>query len=253
MPNALAFTRGARTKPSVTESEHKGRFTQAGAVGVQRLVGQLVQGTTLAYIAAKGGPRHHRGNAVVAANPEFLTAARRCEPGRTRRACLLDRIRHGGLDPVAYSRVHTWNMDTKPRLLGIGEVARGAGIGVETVRFYEKEGLLPKPARRPSGYRQYEPDVVQRIRFVQSAKSLGFTLKEIRELLSLRVTRGKTCADVKLRALAKLADVDAKLTELQRMREALARLADSCSGAGPTSTCPLLDALNIQGDDHADR
>jgi MerR family copper efflux transcriptional regulator len=144
-------------------------------------------------------------------------------------------------------------MDTKPRLLGIGEVARGARIGVETVRFYEREGILPKPTRKPSGYRQYEPEVVQRIRFVQSAKDLGFTLKEIRELLSLRVTRGKTCADVKLRAMAKLAEVDAKLAELQRIREALARLAESCTGAGPTSACPFLDALNIQGDDHANR
>jgi MerR family mercuric resistance operon transcriptional regulator len=144
-------------------------------------------------------------------------------------------------------------MDSKPRLLSIGEVARGAGVGVETVRFYEKEGLVPKPARKPSGYRQYAPDVVRRLRFVQAAKALGFTLKEIRELLSLRVTKGKTCADVKERAVAKLADVDAKLTELRRMRDALAKLATSCAGTGPTSACPLLDALDAQGDDHADR
>lgn len=140
-------------------------------------------------------------------------------------------------------------MSPKPRLIGIGEVARAGGIGVETVRFYEKEGLLPKPARKPSGYRQYEPDVVRRIRFVQSAKELGFTLKEIRELLSLRVTRGKTCADVKQRAMAKLEDVDAKLADLRRMRDALAHLAATCTGTGPTSSCPLLDALDIQGAD----
>jgi MerR family transcriptional regulator, copper efflux regulator len=144
-------------------------------------------------------------------------------------------------------------MTPKPRLLSIGEVARGVGVRVETVRFYEKEGLVPEPTRRSSGHRQYPPDVVRRIRFVQAAKELGFTLKEIRELLALRVARGKTCAHVKQQAVTKLADVDAKLAELQRMRDALARLAASCTGAGPTSACPLLDALDAQGDDHADR
>jgi DNA-binding transcriptional MerR regulator len=75
--------------------------------------------------------------------------------------------------------------------LTIGQVAKGAGVGVETVRFYEREGLVPAPKRRPSGYRQYPADTVRRIRFVQAAKDLGFTLKEIRELLSLRVAAGK--------------------------------------------------------------
>jgi len=134
--------------------------------------------------------------------------------------------------------------------LTIGQVARSAGVGVETVRFYEREGLVPEPRRSPSGYRQYPPDTVRRIRFVQAAKELGFTLKEIRELLTLRVTAGKTCADVKERAVAKLAGVDAKLAELHRVRDALAHLAASCSGAGPTSECPLLDALDAQGDAH---
>ena len=134
--------------------------------------------------------------------------------------------------------------------LTIGQVARSAGVGVETVRFYEREGLVPEPRRRPSGYRQYPPDTVRRIRFVQAAKELGFTLKEIRELLTLRVMAGKTCADVKERAVAKLAGVDAKLAELHRVRDALAHLAASCSGAGPTSECPLLDALDAQGDAH---
>jgi DNA-binding transcriptional MerR regulator len=82
--------------------------------------------------------------------------------------------------------------------LTIGQVAKGAGVGVETVRFYEREGLVPAPKRRPSGYRQYPADTVRRIRFVQAAKDLGFTLKEIRELLSLRVAAGKSCADVRV-------------------------------------------------------
>ncbi|WP_095961547.1 MULTISPECIES: MerR family transcriptional regulator [Myxococcaceae] len=143
-------------------------------------------------------------------------------------------------------------MDSKDRL-SIGQVARGAGVGVETVRFYEKEGLVPRPARNASGYRQYPADTVRRIRFVQAAKVLGFTLKEILELLSLRVTRGKTCADVKARAVEKLSDVDAKLSELQRVRDALAKLAASCTGTGPTSACPFLDALDSEGTAHADR
>ena len=98
-----------------------------------------------------------------------------------RPACALD----WWLDSVVHYRVHTWRMDSTS--LSIGEVAKEAGVGVETVRFYEREGLVPEPGRRPSGYRQYPPDTVRRIRFVQRAKELGFTLREIRELLSLRV------------------------------------------------------------------
>lgn len=137
--------------------------------------------------------------------------------------------------------------------LTIGEVARSTGVGVETVRFYEKQGLIPKPARRPSGYRQYDVDAVRRIRFILAAKAVGFTLKEIRELLSLRVSGRRSCADVKARALAKLAAVDDKLAELQRVREALAHLADTCTGIGPTSACPLLDALDHRRVNDANR
>lgn len=129
----------------------------------------------------------------------------------------------------------------------IGQVAKGASVGVETVRFYEREGLVPAPKRRPSGYRQYPPDTVRRIRFVQAAKTLGFTLREIRDLLSLRVAAGRSCADVRKLAKQKLAELDTKLTELQRMRAALARLAESCTGKGPTSECPLLDAIDAEG------
>lgn len=139
------------------------------------------------------------------------------------------------------------------RPLTIGEVARSTGVGVETVRFYEKQALIPKPARKPSGYRQYDADAVRRIRFVLAAKEVGFTLKEIRELLALRVSGRRSCAEVKERALAKLATVDARLAELQRVRAALAHLAASCTGAGPTSACPLLDALDNHGVNHAHR
>src|SRR5690606_2632384 len=155
------------------------------------------------------------------------------------------------LDSVVHYRVHIGYMDATS--LSIGQVAKGAGVGVETVRFYEREGLVPAPKRRPSGYRQYAADTVRRIHFVQAAKELGFTLREIRELLNLRVTVGRKCADVRKLAHEKLAAVDAKLTELQRMRAALAELAASCIDKGPTRECALLDALDAQGNVNAHR
>jgi MerR family mercuric resistance operon transcriptional regulator len=129
------------------------------------------------------------------------------------------------------------------RALTIGQVARQAGVGVETVRFYERQGLLDAPPRRASGYRQYAPEMVTRLRFIRRAKALGFALKEIWELLSLRVAPETTCGEVKARAEAKMADIDAKLQDLQRMKAALGQLAAACSGSGPTSLCPILDAL----------
>jgi MerR family mercuric resistance operon transcriptional regulator len=128
--------------------------------------------------------------------------------------------------------------------LTIGQVARHIGIGVETVRFYERKGLLDAPPRRESGYRQYAPDVIRRLQFIKRAKELGFSLKEINELLSLRVDPETTCAEVKQRAEAKMADIDAKLRDLQRMQATLAQLVTACSGSGPTSHCPILDALD---------
>ena len=125
----------------------------------------------------------------------------------------------------------------------IGEMAKSAGVGVETVRFYEREGLLPEPPRRPSGYRQYSLEAVHRLQFIRRTKELGFSLGEIRELLELRVNPRMSCAEVKQRAEAKIAGIEKKLAELQRMKKALGRLASACSGRGPTSTCPILDAM----------
>ena len=125
----------------------------------------------------------------------------------------------------------------------IGQVARQAGVGVETVRFYERTGLLTAPPRRASGYRQYAQEAVTRLQFIKRAKELGFSLKEITELLSLRVDPETTCGEVKQRAEAKIADIEAKLRDLQRMKEALTTLVAACSGSGPTSQCPILDAL----------
>src|SRR6516225_5956868 len=128
--------------------------------------------------------------------------------------------------------------------LTIGQVARSAGVGVETVRFYERQGLLEEPARRESGYRQYPEDVVARLRFIKRAKELGFSLKEIKELLALRVDPTTTCREVKERAEAKITDIEGKIASLLRMKKALVKLTATCRGKGPTSECPILDALD---------
>ena len=131
-------------------------------------------------------------------------------------------------------------------ILSIGQVARRAGVGVETVRFYEREGLLEEPPRRASGYRQYSEQVVKRIHFIKRAQKLGFSLKEITELLLLRVDGQTSCEEVKQRTEAKIAEVERKLIELQRMRQALLQVSTLCTGQGPASACPMLDALDQQ-------
>lgn len=125
----------------------------------------------------------------------------------------------------------------------IGQVARQAGVGVETVRFYEREGLLEEPARRSSGYRQYPEEAIKQIRFIKRAQQLGFSLKEIAELLTLRVDGQTSCEQVKERAAAKLGEVERKMVELQRMRQALLQVASLCTEEGPKGRCPMLDAL----------
>ena len=131
-------------------------------------------------------------------------------------------------------------------ILSIGQVARRAGVGVETVRFYEREGLLEEPPRRASGYRQYSEQAVTRLHFIKRAQKLGFSLKEITELLLLRVDAQTSCDEVKQRTEAKLAEVERKMVELQRMRQALLQVASLCTGQGPTGCCPMLEALDRQ-------
>lgn len=134
-------------------------------------------------------------------------------------------------------------MDTRTTELTIGKVARGAGLAIDTVRYYEREGLIEKPARSAAGYRRYRPEVVARLRFIRQAKDLGFSLKEIKELLSLRVRAGCSCGDVKARTELKIADIDRRMVQLKRMRQALAKLAATCTGRGPVSECPILEAM----------
>lgn len=135
--------------------------------------------------------------------------------------------------------------------LTIGQVAKRAGVGVETIRFYEREGLIAEPERRPSSrYRQYPPQAVRRVRFIRHAKDLGFTLKEIHELLELRVDPESTCADVRQRARDKVADIEERVESLQRMKAALERLAKKCRGKGPTTECPILEELDREENSH---
>ena len=128
--------------------------------------------------------------------------------------------------------------------LTISKVAHRAGLPIDTVRYYEREGLLQKPTRTAGGYRQYSPEAVARLRFIRQAKELGFSLGEVKDLLSLRVTPGKSCIDVKLRAEAKIADIEQRIGQLDRMKSALLKLATACSGRGPVSECPILEALD---------
>lgn len=125
----------------------------------------------------------------------------------------------------------------------IGELAQRADVGIDTVRYYEKEGLLPKAQRLASGYRVYDQQDVRRLRFVKRAKGLGFTLPQIRELLALSNHRDDDMATIKAAATEKLADVRAKLAELDRIREALETLVASCPGHGALGQCPILNAL----------
>ena len=128
--------------------------------------------------------------------------------------------------------------------LTIGKVAKQAGVGIETIRFYEREGLIAEPPRRESGYRQYPLQTVDRVRFIKRAKELGFSLREIRELLSLRAKPSAGCADVLKRAKKKIDDIDERIRTLQAMRRALSKLMSECTGRGPVSECPILDALD---------
>jgi MerR family mercuric resistance operon transcriptional regulator len=125
----------------------------------------------------------------------------------------------------------------------VGQVARLAGVGVETVRFYEKNGLLEEPSRRASGYRQYDGGTVSRLRFIRRAKELGFSLNEIKELLSLRCSE-RPCNDVRARAEAKIGEIEAKVAMLLRMKDVLGRLATSCCEQGDKSRCPILETLD---------
>jgi MerR family copper efflux transcriptional regulator len=130
-------------------------------------------------------------------------------------------------------------------LLTIGQVSRDAGVGVETVRFYERQGLIREPKRKASGYRLYSADVIDRLRFIKRTRELGFSLAEIEDLLSLRVDPSNSCEEVRRRASERIAEVEAKIADLERIRGALLAVTAACDDRA-TCECPLLEALSHQ-------
>jgi MerR family copper efflux transcriptional regulator len=125
----------------------------------------------------------------------------------------------------------------------IGALAKQANVHVETLRYYERRGLLAKPRRTIANYRFYSAEALQRVRFVKQAQELGFSLNEIKKLLALRATPRAKCSDVKKYASQKIVDIDLKIRSLTRMRQALSKLQKECSGAGPVTRCPILATL----------
>ncbi len=128
-----------------------------------------------------------------------------------------------------------------------GELAQRAGVHAETIRYYEQRGLLPPPQRTAAGYRTYTETDVDRLRFIKRAQELGFSLREIEELLTLEATPGASSGLVRQRALAKIAEIEARIRDLTRIRDTLRRLVAACDGRAPIEHCPILHALH---DDH---
>lgn len=127
--------------------------------------------------------------------------------------------------------------------LSIGQVANAAEVNVQTLRYYERVGLVPTPKRSGAGYRLYTDETVRMVTFVKRAQELGFTLKEIKELLKFRTAGLQKRESVRAAAEAKVADIDARIEDLTAIRTALASLLKACSCKGTTPTCPILEAF----------
>lgn len=122
-----------------------------------------------------------------------------------------------------------------------GELAQAGGVHVETLRYYERRGLLPEPPRRGSGYREYPPGALQRLRMIKQAQTLGLTLDEIADLLTLHPHAEVACGDMEARIRAKLTELDDKLVTLSELRGSLERLlCDCCDGRQTEQACPAL-------------
>ncbi|MGH8068549.1 MAG: MerR family transcriptional regulator [Candidatus Entotheonellia bacterium] len=128
--------------------------------------------------------------------------------------------------------------------LTIGAVAKRARVHIETLRYYERQGLLASPARSTSNYRLYAEDTVRRVRFIKAAQELGFSLKEILDLLSLRAEPNTSCEDIRERAEAKIKNLEEKIRSLRAMKQALTKLVTECSGSGPITECPILESFD---------
>ena len=125
----------------------------------------------------------------------------------------------------------------------IGKVAGAAGVGVETVRFYQRRGLIEEPMPLRTSFREYPTSVVDRIRFIKQAQDLGFTLAEVQELLELCDRPGASRGEARTLATTKLGAIRQKISDLQRMESTLAQLVEQCSGHGPLPGCPIIEAL----------
>ena len=130
--------------------------------------------------------------------------------------------------------------------LTIGQLAQEAGINPESVRFYEAQSLLPEPPRSNAGYRMYSRTSVLRIRFIKRAQDLGFSLKEIKELLSLAEDQTADCADVRALAQIKVDEISQKIRTLEAMRRALTVLTESCPGTGSAAKCSILESIGSE-------
>ncbi len=131
--------------------------------------------------------------------------------------------------------------------LTIGQVADAADVNIQTIRYYERRGLVPTPRRTSTGYRQYADDAVARLRFIKHAQELGFSLREIQELLGLQVRHGAACDAVARKTTDKIALVQQRIRDLQRMKRTLERLATACAARRPTDDCPILEAMEDHG------
>jgi DNA-binding transcriptional MerR regulator len=131
----------------------------------------------------------------------------------------------------------------------IGKLAQAVGVTVQTVRYYERRGLLPEPARTKSGYRSYDQDALQRLRFIVTAKGLGFTLAETKDLIALRVAPETTPADVRDRARQKIRVTKRKIASLRKLLAGLERVVSECNAGGSPHTCALLYALEREPED----
>ena len=130
--------------------------------------------------------------------------------------------------------------------LSIGEVAEQARVHIETLRYYERRGLIERPPRSVSNYRLYPEDAVRRVRFIKRAQELGFSLKDIKELLFLRAAPGAECGEIRRHAEAKIKDIDGKIHALMAMKSTLSTLVVACSGQGPLTECPILEPLDTK-------
>lgn len=132
--------------------------------------------------------------------------------------------------------------------LTIGKVAKEANVNIETVRYYERLGLISKPPRTESGYRQFPVEVVQRIKFIKRAQELGFTLLEVNKLLSVSDGKDYDCHDIQQFASKKLEEIEQKISDLEKIKSILYDLSKKCPGQGPLDKCPILEEFKEGSD-----